>query len=1335
MKYTKNTIGIQNITYFRRRGVALGIGLVVALVVGVVIAATQTPREAQAATDLNADTRQIPMTQIATHPEAVVGLTGYGDSTWSASIHQIVFDGDDLYAGYGDWGFNSDSHGGPKPTNHSARVGLRAFNVDTRQWSSDIFYTGTEANTTFRVLGGNIFAPTTDASIYTGETDPVTGEAIRRGGSNGGGFTTNRGGQWQNIFPDEVRSAYHVFDIESFDGGDQDLWLFGSIGNVSGFSQYGAMIWHSSDGGATWEAAKQEDEPQANSERYYWGAILGDKLYTQATHGLSDSPMHVYNRTTDSWSTLPRQPACGYGISQPKYFDGMAICSSFATSLTMFDGTESRVYDFPADPIDGRPFGHTRALAVDGEYLYRLTNNHYLMRTNSLDGEWEGLGTVDISNLYYFITAMEIHDGRVYLGDHKANIWESDLLVAQPILPPNIVPDSVGPARFSSGSTRAQIPYSVLSGHQVGNLIATSDTGQGIAPGFELNCSAPGADDGLFRLNSGILTTGEQLVNDSSQQRQYEICVKTSYANYPGLPAVEQKLVITQVAPRQISVHQNGPGAVNVPNRPTFTGRAEPLATVRVDVHSDVVTCETTADAQGNWSCTLPSDLPDGEHRVVVTVWPPGMGASQTFQYVIYINISGNNNKEENNNMQTQTLTQTITVLVGDVTNGASASIGGGSLADTGMSLALILSISLGLITLALAIIFLFRSKHLRLPRSSKGFGIFTFLAIGAVSLAAGLPSVNATPTLTIDANQSNINITIPKGGGTATTTTKITTATANATGYTLNSSLEAEEPGIAISLKGGDVTTTTPLTKNTPPLTIKTTNSATTDDQTEVELTFTIDGTVTEGKKELKLSYKVADNAPAPVAIDQAVCRNADPASGCQMDIDSAMIPITYIGEPTDDIATTKWAKADTATPGNWYDYQNKQWANAVTVKANKLASYQSAPAGTPVNEDDVMAYYTYVPRYEYQVCRPNASDAIDGLAISGCPSDLKAPYNFNIKFQTPAQTTSLVGLPGAEVPGGWATHPAFTFGSTELAGIWVGKYETSSPDTITSPDMAESAVAAGHVAIKPNQNGINYQNIATQFATAQSLADPGSPSYQNLNSSQTDSRMMRDADWGAVSYLATSIYGKTASEQVWINNCYYSNSGNRNYGARTGWSADTPSDDVDWGTQDCVLGTNDTGAYHTAQGQQASTTGNTYGIYDMSGGNVEYTLSNLNHQESSYGNYAFGGSANFPDLKYLDIYPNPPFTGDDWYTNNSFCTWQACGGRALHETKEISAVSSYDQSWWADYSSFVNPGYPWGWRGGASNDGPYAGLFSARSNDGGAGRSTGFRVVQSRF
>lgn len=70
---------------------------------------------------------------------------------------------------------------------------------------------------------------------------------------------------------------------------------------------------------------------------------------------------------------------------------------------------------------------------------------------------------------------------------------------------------------------------------------------------------------------------------------------------------------------------------------PTFSGVATPGATVTVTVHSDPVTCTTTADAHGNWSCTLSTALPAGEHTVYVQVTNPDSSVENLGPYAVTV--------------------------------------------------------------------------------------------------------------------------------------------------------------------------------------------------------------------------------------------------------------------------------------------------------------------------------------------------------------------------------------------------------------------------------------------------------------------------------------------------------------------------------------------------------------------------------------------------------------------------------------------------------------------------------------------------------------------------
>lgn len=71
--------------------------------------------------------------------------------------------------------------------------------------------------------------------------------------------------------------------------------------------------------------------------------------------------------------------------------------------------------------------------------------------------------------------------------------------------------------------------------------------------------------------------------------------------------------------------------------RPTFTGVAEPGAHIKVEIRSDPIICETTADQNGNWSCTFDQDIPAGQHTVRVFVTNPDNSTQELGPYMVNV--------------------------------------------------------------------------------------------------------------------------------------------------------------------------------------------------------------------------------------------------------------------------------------------------------------------------------------------------------------------------------------------------------------------------------------------------------------------------------------------------------------------------------------------------------------------------------------------------------------------------------------------------------------------------------------------------------------------------
>ena len=385
---------------------------------------------------------------------------------------------------------------------------------------------------------------------------------------------------------------------------------------------------------------------------------------------------------------------------------------------------------------------------------------------------------------------------------------------------------------------------------------------------------------------------------------------------------------------------------------------------------------------------------------------------------------------------------------------------------------------------------------------------------------------------------------------------------------------------------------------------------------------------------------------------------------------IKDGLVPVMYDAEGNT-------VKAD--TNGYWYNYEAKEWANAVAVTQDSRSTYQSAPAGTPIEEADVLAYYVWIPRYRYKLWN------VDGVSNE---------QEIEIEFET----TSATKANGTQ-NGEWLTHPAFTFGDEEIPGFWFGKFEMTG--TGSNPT------------IKPNQMSLTNQNVATQFATIQSM------SSESYGLTSYDSHMIKNMEWGAVAYLTNSKYGRCTGdicEEVWINNVN-TGTGQADNGVQygpsiTGCSGQT----VNAGVKNNMTACESVRDYKQA-GVKASTTNNIYGIYDMSGGAYERTMAAI---ASTHGTFIFAdsGFSTQPDSKYFDLYPNNTESTD--FSKGKL-------GDAIKEVRK-----NVSTGWYGDYGYFPNTSsYPWFHRGGYADSGSIAGLLYVDDSFGLAYSSGGARAV----
>ena len=414
---------------------------------------------------------------------------------------------------------------------------------------------------------------------------------------------------------------------------------------------------------------------------------------------------------------------------------------------------------------------------------------------------------------------------------------------------------------------------------------------------------------------------------------------------------------------------------------------------------------------------------------------------------------------------------------------------------------------------------------------------------------------------------------------------------------------------------------------------------------------------------------------------------------TGSLIDVElyQGLIPVTY--NLSGDVVV-----ADTNT--KWYDYSNHEWANAVlvncadsTIKSkyfNDDMSLKSSAVGKTISMDEILQMYVYIPRYRYKLFNANNGTSKEQA--------------IDIIFEK-VGTEKSNGMENGE----WLTHPAFTFGNAELPGIWVGKFEASG--------------TTDNYTIKPNQKSLTNINISTMFNTSRTATTTKTSIY-GTNSSTSDSHMIKNIEWGAAAYLANSIYGRysdisTCIEsgcEVWINNI---STGVNNGPSITGCSGPSVSAASSNSQTSCASGYD-----WKTKGVNASTTGNQYGIYDMSGGAWEYVMG---VQKDANGNvevaYSGFSVSNFPNSKYYDLYDYQAESGVGYSRYHL--------GDATKEILKNNLLVDGSYAWWNDLASCIYKDNSFVGRSGHASVAENAGIFRFSTADGYGYPGNSFRSV----
>ena len=257
-----------------------------------------------------------------------------------------------------------------------------------------------------------------------------------------------------------------------------------------------------------------------------------------------------------------------------------------------------------------------------------------------------------------------------------------------------------------------------------------------------------------------------------------------------------------------------------------------------------------------------------------------------------------------------------------------------------------------------------------------------------------------------------------------------------------------------------------------------------------------------------------------------------------------------------------------------------------------------------------------------------------------------------------------------------------------------------------------------------------MNYINHSDAFSISRALTDEGN--IYKFSNKETDSHLIKNSEWGAVSYLGQSQYGLNGTN-IRINNLTLNNSEKTIY-AVTGYAAKTlQNGDTKLEDARPVSSTEKVYKWTEKEGQTASCTGTIYGIYDMSGGAWERTaaiVNNGNENLNIYGKAIMNALNNGKSTEYVTVYPKGETSGqslDDASKSNYIANTKIYGD-AIRET---STTGLGQTSWYSDYSYFVGAYDPFFARGGTYWVTSDAGLFCFSRVNGSSVYNSGFRSV----
>ena len=273
----------------------------------------------------------------------------------------------------------------------------------------------------------------------------------------------------------------------------------------------------------------------------------------------------------------------------------------------------------------------------------------------------------------------------------------------------------------------------------------------------------------------------------------------------------------------------------------------------------------------------------------------------------------------------------------------------------------------------------------------------------------------------------------------------------------------------------------------------------------------------------------------------------------------------------------------------------------------------YLSKDLGYPISNKDISSFYVWIPRYKYKLWNVTGENKIDSYDAYNKGIDIVFENNKETSGVIKCENNNcysdnlLITKVTPKDNNKYHTHPAFTNKDEELTGIWISKYEVSTSNENCNDENLEGCISNNLTIESKPQNHVWRNNTASNF-------------YQNIKKLGSNYHVIKNTEWGALTYFTHSKYGLCPNGEC------------------------------------KEIGTNKT--YISGSEATDSSTYNMYGIFDISGSATEFVMANYIEENTQ--------PSTLIDSYDYDLYtPNTFILGDatkeillennSWYNNKS--------------------------------------------------------------------------------